>query len=97
MLESIMVILIIGIMAVLVINRITGTAESKVNLAADKIVSDIRYCQNLAMSLHKEVIMSFSIPNDKYEVKDSSGKFFLTPLRRKILWLTLPSPGLSAA
>ena len=82
-LEIIMVITIMGIMAVLVINRITGTAESRINLAAEKIVSDIRYCQNLAMALHEEVRLSFSIPEDKYEVKDSSGKFFKDPFTQE--------------
>ena len=78
-LEIIMVITVIGIISVLAMNRLSGVAESKINLTADKIVSDIKYAQNLAMSLHEEVVLDFDAANNKYEVKHSDGTLFKDP------------------
>ncbi len=66
--ELIMVILIVAILAVVVAPRITALYPIKLSGAAEKLASDLRYAQNLAMSKHIDHRIAFDITAETYAV-----------------------------
>lgn len=71
--EMIMVIVIIGILSVATVNRLQSSFSIKVELAAKRVISDLRYAQNLATSEHEEVYIEFFVDNDTYEMYKIEG------------------------
>lgn len=67
--ESIMVIVIVGILVALAIPRFQSFYFIKLNGAVKKIVSDIRYVQQLAIARHENYKIVFNVsPADTYTV-----------------------------
>ena len=70
LIELVMVIVIVGILAVIAVPRFESFYAIKLDGATKKVVSDIRYVQQLAVSLHENYEIIFDIdPNNKYEVR----------------------------
>ncbi|MDO9464611.1 MAG: type II secretion system protein [bacterium] len=66
--ELIMVILIVSILAVVLIPKIGGIHSFKLDGAGQKLVSDIKYAQKLAMSKHQIHGILFEPAQEKYTV-----------------------------
>ena len=66
--ELIMVILIVSILAVVLIPRIGGIRPFKLDGAGQKLVSDMKYAQTLAMSRHPIHGTLFEPAQEKYPV-----------------------------
>jgi type II secretory pathway pseudopilin PulG len=74
--EFVMVVVIIGILAVISIPRFQAFNSIKANSITKKIVSDIRYVQQLAVSTHDTYRISFDTALDTYEVRRASDNVF---------------------
>lgn len=74
--EVIMVIIIISILAVLALPRFDSFYEIKLNGAVKKIISDIRYTQQLAISCHEDYRISFT--GNTYDVRRVSDNAYAT-------------------
>ena len=66
--EMIIVMLIVGILAVVVAPRIAALYPIKLSGAAEKLASDLKYAQNLAMSRHIDHRVVFDINAQTYAV-----------------------------
>ena len=79
LLELIMVMAIIGILAVLASARMVDMPAMRSDMAAQKIQSDIRYAQSLAVSIQKRTRISFSTSQHRYSVyiEDTPGNWSL--------------------
>jgi MSHA pilin protein MshC len=66
--ELVMVMVIIGILAVVAIPRVEVFYNIKFHAAAKKLVSDIRYAQNIAISKHVNITVAFTPASDSYSV-----------------------------
>ena len=75
--EMIMVILIIGILSVIISSNITGFYPAKLSGAAERLASDIRYCQSLALSRHLQHKVAFEVDAERYAVYYFSGGWVL--------------------
>lgn len=64
--ELIMVIVIVGILAALTIPRFQSFYYIKLNGAMKKVIADIRYAQQLAISEHTNTKLVFNIGADTY-------------------------------
>lgn len=76
-LEMIMVILIVGILAVIISSNITGLYPAKLSGAAERLASDIRYCQSLALTRHLQHKVVFEVSAERYAVYYFSGGWVL--------------------
>ena len=76
-LEMIMVILIIGILTVIISSNITGLYPAKLSGAAERLASDIRYAQSLALSKHLQHKVVFEVSAERYAVYCFSGSWEL--------------------
>lgn len=86
--ELIMVIVIISILAVLALPRFDSFYEIKLNGAVKKIISDIRYAQQMAISRHEDYRVSFT--GNTYDVRRVSDNAYATsPFTRETLRLIL--------
>lgn len=74
--ELVMVIVIVGILAALAVPRFESFYAIKLNGAVKKVVSDIRYVQQLAISRHETYKIIFDTGLDKYEVRRVSDNSF---------------------
>jgi prepilin-type N-terminal cleavage/methylation domain-containing protein len=74
--ELIMVIVIIGILAVVAMPRFDSFNEIKLHSAVKKVISDIRYTQQLAISRHTDYRVSFS--GNTYDVRRVSDSVYAT-------------------
>jgi prepilin-type N-terminal cleavage/methylation domain-containing protein len=72
LIELVMVIVIVGILAALVVPRFESFYSIKLSGAVKKVVSDIRYTQQLAVSRHETYKIIFDTSLDKYEVRRAS-------------------------
>jgi prepilin-type N-terminal cleavage/methylation domain-containing protein len=73
LIELAMVMVIIGILAALAIPRFEGFYSVKLNSAAKKLVTDIRYVQQMAVSRHESYRMLFyTSPQNSYVVRKVS-------------------------
>jgi len=70
--ELIMVVLIISILAVVLISKIGGMHSFKLDGAGQKLVSDMKYAQKLAMSKHQIHGILFEPAQEKYTVYQDS-------------------------
>jgi len=72
--ELISVVVILGIVSATALTMFTGSSEYRLDAAARKIVSDIRYAQQLAMDNHGSYRISFDTSSDSYTLyaKDSN-------------------------
>lgn len=70
-----MVILIIGILAVIAAPKITGLYSTKLSGAVEKLSSDIRYAQSLALSRHLQHKVVFEVTAERYAVYCFSGSW----------------------
>ena len=74
LIETIMVIVIIGIMAAVAIPRFNAFYGIKLGGVSKKVVSDIRYVQRLAVSRHQSYNLNFSTnPTNRYTVTVAAG------------------------
>lgn len=71
--EIVMVIVIMGILAVLAIPRFDSFYSAKLNGAAKKMVSDIRYVQQLAISEHANTKIVFNTAANTYTAQKYNG------------------------
>ena len=69
LIELVMVMVIVGILAALAIPRFEGFYAVKLNAAAKKLVTDIRFVQQLAVSRHETYRMIFDPAQNRYEVR----------------------------
>ncbi len=69
LIEVIMVIVIIGILIRVAVPRFNAFYAAKLSGALKKVVSDIRYTQQLAVSGHDTYSMIFDVANNTYEVR----------------------------
>ncbi len=74
--ELTIVILIIGILAVLSLPRFNSFYEIKLHGAVKKVISDIRYAQQLAISSHSDYRVNFS--GNTYDVRRVSDNAYAT-------------------
>jgi prepilin-type N-terminal cleavage/methylation domain-containing protein len=82
-LEMIMVILIVAILAVMSIPRFESYYTIKLEGAARKLVSDIRYAQRLAIARHETYGVEFNTGSDSYRLFRASDNSTATdPLTR---------------
>lgn len=70
--ELTMVMVIIGILAALVVPRFEGFYFIKFNGAMKRVLQDIRYVQQLAISRHEDYKIYFDASANKYEVRKVS-------------------------
>ena len=68
LIELIMVIVILSILAGVAIPRMLDMGVVRLDMAARKIQSDIRYVQSLAVSIQKRTRIDFSISQDEYSL-----------------------------
>jgi prepilin-type N-terminal cleavage/methylation domain-containing protein len=68
LIEIVMVVVIVAILAVVSIPRFRAFDSMKLNGAVKKIVSDIRYVQQLAVSTHETYRIRFDTGLDRYDV-----------------------------
>lgn len=80
LIETAMVIVIVGIMAALTIPRFNAFYGIKLSGAAKKVASDIRYMQQLAVTRHESYNINFSAGG--YTVTRVSGGFATDPFTR---------------
>ncbi|MFH1398049.1 MAG: GspH/FimT family pseudopilin [Candidatus Omnitrophota bacterium] len=79
--ELTIVILIIGILAVLTLPRFGSFYEIKLHGAVKKVISDIRYAQQLAISSHSDYRVNFS--GNSYNVRwVTDGAYAISPFTR---------------
>ena len=77
LIELVMVMVIVGILAALAIPRFEGFYAVKLNSAAKKLVTDIRYVQQLAVSRHESYrVLFYTSPQNSYEVRKVSDSSF---------------------
>ncbi|MFC1592390.1 Tfp pilus assembly protein FimT/FimU [Candidatus Omnitrophota bacterium] len=72
LIELVIVILIIGILAAVAIPRFETFYSIKVDGAAKKVVSDIRYVQQLAVSGHTNCRVSFDTSGETYSAQEET-------------------------
>ena len=81
--EVIMVIVIVGVLVGVSMPRFNSFYAMKLNGAMKKMVSDIRYTQNLAISTHDTYSVIFDTTGNSYEVRRvSDNSFAVDPLDR---------------
>lgn len=81
--ELIMVIVIVGILATLSIPRFQSFYYIKLNGAMKKVIADIRYAQQLAISRHESYNIIFNTANETYEVRRvSDSSYAVNPFSR---------------
>jgi Tfp pilus assembly protein FimT len=68
LIELIIVILILGVLAVVAFANMVNMPTMRIDMAARKIQSDIRYAQSLAVSTQRWVGLVFSTTNDNYSI-----------------------------
>ena len=68
LIELVMVLLITGILAVVAVATISNLAETRVDLAAAKLRSDIRYAQVLAVTTQQRAGIFFDVGANTYTV-----------------------------
>jgi len=66
--ELIIVFLVIGIIAVISAAQLPDMEEMRISKAAQKIQSDIRFAQRLAMQLQRRTAVLFSAADDNYSI-----------------------------
>lgn len=78
--ELVMVMVVLGILAVVAIPRTVDTQALRIDLAARKLQSDIRYTQSLAISIQKRTGVNFRTAQDNYAVyiEDTPGNWTKT-------------------
>jgi len=77
--ELITVVAILGTVSVTALAMFTGNDEYRLDATAKKIVSDIRYAQQLAMDNHGSYRITFSTATDSYVLYDKDST--TTPAR----------------
>jgi len=83
LIELVMVIVIVGILAVIAVPRFESFYAIKLDGATKKVVSDIRYAQQLAIARHEDYRVVFDVANNNYEVRRvSDGSFATDPFTR---------------
>ncbi len=86
LIESIMVMVIIGVLAALAIPRFSSFYNIKFNSAIKKVVSDIRYAQQLAVARHESYKIIFNTSNETYRaLRVSDGTAVQDPFTRQPL------------
>lgn len=80
LIELVMVIAVLAILAVVVIPRPVDTQALRIDMAARKVQSDIRYAQSLAVSIQKRTGVNFRTSQDDYSVsiEDPPGNWTIT-------------------
>ena len=73
LIELIMVMVIAGILAVAVIPHFSGVSSISLDGAAEMIVADIRYAQQLAMAEHRQYNVQFTASTNSYRVYNDPG------------------------
>ena len=66
--EVITVIVVIGILAAVAVIKISGTSATEVSAATRKVISDIQYAQDLAMTTGNHVKIQFDVQNNSYQL-----------------------------
>ena len=79
--ELLVVIVVLAIAAMLAVPMLSSSADIQVGSAANMISSDLEYTQNMAVSRQQNYSIVFSVANDSYEVRDSSGNVIDYPAR----------------
>jgi len=72
LIEVTMVVVIIAVVAAATTPRVTGLVEVQGNLAARKMLADLRYAQRLAMDTRKIYGVQLDPANDRYRVFDTT-------------------------
>jgi prepilin-type N-terminal cleavage/methylation domain-containing protein len=92
LIELVMVIVMISILAVLAIPRFESFYYIKLQGAAKRVISDIRYTQQMALARHEKYKIVFSTGTDSYEVRRVSDNSYATdPFTRANLNVSLSS------
>ncbi|MCU0651194.1 MAG: hypothetical protein MUC52_03060 [Candidatus Omnitrophica bacterium] len=76
LIEAVMVIVIAGLLVAVSIPRLQSFNTAKLNGAAKKIVSDIRFTQQLSVSTHDTYRISFNTASDSYDIRRVSDSAF---------------------
>ena len=86
LIELIVVMSIIGLLSALAYPRMTGSYYAlKINGAARKLQSDIRYAQQAALNSHLKVDVVLDTANDRYRVADvAAGANITDPYTRSV-------------
>jgi MSHA pilin protein MshC len=71
--EMVMVLVLIGILAAYAIPRFDGFYSIKLDGNMKKIISDIRYCQQMAVSRHANTRIVFDPSADTYRAEEQPG------------------------
>jgi len=90
--ELVMVIVMISILAVLAIPRVDTFYAMKLEGTVKKVVSDIRYTQQLALARHENYKIIFNAGNDSYVVQRAADNSYATdPFTRTNMQINLSS------
>ncbi len=71
--EVIVAVTIIGILAAVAIIKMNGTTDVELAAATRKVISDIQYAQDLAMTTGNHVKIQFDLDNNSYRLLWSNG------------------------
>jgi len=58
---------------------------------AKKIVADVRYAQEMAMSFRKSVVITVDVQNDSYSIQWQSGGYLKTPIGGRDFIVDIPN------
>ncbi len=73
LIEVIVAVVIIGILSAVAVIKVTNTDTAEISAATRKVVSDIQYAQDLAMTTGNHVEMKFDVANNSYQLFWSDG------------------------
>ncbi|MFC1703890.1 Tfp pilus assembly protein FimT/FimU [Candidatus Omnitrophota bacterium] len=68
-----MIMLLIAILAVVAMSRMVDMTSMRIDLAAKKLQSDIRYAQSLAVNTQKRTLVRFNVASDEYTILIEGG------------------------
>lgn len=79
--ELILTVVILGILSIIAIARISGSTEDiKEKAFAKKVISDIHYAQEMALSNRKSVRFIVDPSQNRYSIQWTSGGYLQTPM-----------------
>lgn len=80
MIELVLLIVILGILSSLAYNRMTEEASLRLSVAVRKLITDVRYAQQLAMTQGKRTRFYIDLTNNRYYLKWNDGTYVEDPL-----------------
>jgi len=89
LIELVLVMVILGILSSLAYNRMTDNTSLRLDIAVRKLVTDIRYAQQLAMTQGKRTRFYVDLANNRYYLRWNDGTYVKDPLKGNNLIVNL--------